>query len=135
MENADLGDKPSDDNSHVLWKQLAGLIFWVGLFSFFAQGVIGLIAGLAFGGLTFADAWLAGIRKDKNRKSFLNISPMAWGIVVPLLFIVGFPAYAINRNKLKTLPGNSILFGVVLIVGSFVLLSFLYSVYQAVSAN
>ena len=135
MENAELAEKPHDDNSHVLWKQLAGLIFWVGLFSFFAQGLIGLVIGLAFGGLTFADAWLAGIRKDKNQKSFLNISPMAWGIVVPLLFIVGFPAYSINRNKLKTLPGNSVLFGFVLAVGSFVFLSFLYSVYQAVSVN
>jgi hypothetical protein len=52
-----------------------------------------------------------------------------------LLFIVGFPAYAINRNKLKTLPGNGVLFGFVLAVGSFVVLSFLYSIYQAVSVN
>jgi hypothetical protein len=135
MEPAEIPEKPHGDNSHVLWKQLAGLIFWVGLFSFSAQGLIGLVVGLAFGGLTFADAWLAGIRKDKSQKSFLNISPMAWGIVVPLLFIVGFPAYAINRNKLKTLPGNGVLFGFVLAVGSFVVLSFLYSIYQAVSVN
>ena len=130
MDNEQDSIESRDNQPHVLWKQLAGLVFWVSLFSFFAAGIIGVAAGLVLGGLTFADAWLAGIHKDKERKSFLNISPMGWGIVVPLLLIVGFPAYALSRNKLKTSPGNSVLFGLVIAIGSVVLASWVYSMYQ-----
>jgi len=76
----------------------------------------------ALGGVTFADAWVSGIYKRPDKKSFLNISPMAWGIVMALLFIVAYPAYLVNRNKLRTIKGpngfywTTVVFGAVMIL-------------------
>ncbi len=123
------------ENPHRLWKQLLGVAIWTGPLALFAGGVTGAVLAYILGGLTFADAWLAGIYKRQDQKSFLNISPMGWGIVVPMLFIVGFPVYALNRNKLKTRPGQTTLFGLVLGIGSLVLLSWAISIYQVVAGG
>src|ERR1700733_2046263 len=90
-------------NPHVLWRQLLGLVLWVGILSLVAGGPVRAALCLTLGGLTFADAWQSGIYKRPDRKAFLNISPMAWGIVMALLFIVAYPAYVLNRNKLRTI--------------------------------
>ena len=124
-----------ENQPHVLWKQLVGLVFWISLFTYFATGPIGVVVGLIFGGLTFADAWLAGIHKGWDRKSFLNISPMGWGIVVALLLIIAYPAYVLNRNRLKTAPGNDVLFGFVVVVGGILLAASLYSIYSVVAGG
>ena len=112
----------TEGNPHVLSRQLTGLVFWVALFSFVSGGIYGLMLGLALASATFADAWVSGIYKDPSKESFLNISPMGWGIVVSALFVIGYPAYLFSRNRLKTKQGGDAYFvatvalGVVLII-------------------
>ena len=104
----------SSGNPHVLWRQILGFVLWVGLFSFLASGPIGALLGLALGGVTFADAWTSGIYKRMGTKSFLNISPMSWGIAMALLFVAAYPAYLLNRNKLRTIhAGNGYFFATI----------------------
>lgn len=126
---------PTGESPHTLWKQLLGLIVWTGPLAYFSWGVIGVIVVYTLAGLTFADAWTAGIYKHNDRKSFINISPMGWGIVVPMLLIVAYPVYAINRNKLKTLPGNALLFGSVLVVGGLLLVFSLLGIYLSMTGS
>ena len=109
-------------NPHILWRQILGFVFWTGLMSYFAGGVIGAAMSLILGGVTFTDAWTSGIYKDPEKKSFLNISPMAWGIVMALLFIVAYPVYLINRNKLRTIKTNNGFFIATIILGAIVIL-------------
>ena len=123
-------DKLSREQPHVLWRQVAGLVFWITLVCFAAGGIVGVALGLLIGAVTFADAWTAGIRKHSGGKSFLNLSPMSWGIGVSLLLIVGFPAYVLNRNKLKTRPGSRPLFVSVLVAGSLAFVAWAYSLFQ-----
>jgi hypothetical protein len=121
-------------NPHKLWRQIFGLVFWAGVISFFSSGFVGAAVCLLLGGLTFADAWLAGIYKDPRRHSFLNISPMAWGIAMALLFIVAYPVYLVNRNKLRTLEGEDGLFIAVIVMGAIVVLATLVSIALAISS-
>jgi hypothetical protein len=108
-------------NPHVLWRQLLGLAFWVGVPSFFVAGAPGLLLAVLLGGLTFADAWISGIYKQPGKRAFTNLSPMGWGIAMALLLIVGYPAYVINRNKLRTLQGtNAFYWSVVILGGLFI---------------
>ncbi|MFC1514680.1 hypothetical protein ACFL5X_02155, partial [Candidatus Omnitrophota bacterium] len=101
----------------VLRKQIGGLVIASVLFLFFGGPLLVLI-----GILTFADAWVAGVYKRKDLKSVVNISPMGWGIVMEGLLLVSYPFYLINRNKLKTKPGNNVLYILVIIFGAIVLL-------------
>jgi hypothetical protein len=103
-----------------LWRQLLGLVLWVGVLSFAAGGPFGAVFGLILAGLAFADAWQSGIYKRSDKTSFLNISPMAWGIAMALLFIVAYPAYVLNRNKLRTIQGSNGYFWALTIFGAFV---------------
>ena len=93
-------------NPHVLWRQLLGFILWVGLLSV-AGGPIGMAICFVLGSATFADAWKSGIYKRPGVRSFLNISPMAWGIAMACLFPVTYPVYLLNRNKLRTIQGTN----------------------------
>ena len=115
------------ENPHVLWRQLTGLVLWVGVFGvfgyfdYFGGGLFWAVFGLILASVTFADAWVSGIYKDQSKKSFLNISPMAWGVVMALLFIVAYPAYLINRNKLRTRQGGNAYFIATIVLGAVVL--------------
>lgn len=129
-DTLDAATAASHEQPHVFWRQVAGLVFWITLVCFVAGGIVGVALGLLIGAVTFADAWTAGIRKHSEEKSFLNLSPMSWGIGVSLLLIVGFPAYALNRNKLKTRPGSRALFVSVLVVGTLAFVAWAYSLYQ-----
>ena len=106
------------ENPHVLWRQLTGLVLWVSVFTYFSGGLYLAVFALVLALVTFADAWLSGIYKDKSKKSFLNNSPMAWGVVMALLFIVGYPLYLINRNKLRTRQGGNAFFMATIILGA-----------------
>jgi hypothetical protein len=108
-------------NPQVLWRQLLGFVVWVGILSLVAGGPVSAALCLTLGGLTFADAWKSGIFKRPDRKAFLNISPMAWGIVMALLFVVAYPAYVLNRNKLRTIRGTNAYFWALTIVGAVML--------------
>jgi hypothetical protein len=119
------GAEPRAGNPHILWRQLAGFIFWTTLFALLAAGPLGVVLCLLIGGATFADAWVSGIYKQPDRKSFLNISPMAWGIVMSVLFIVGYPAYLLNRNKLRTIKGTNGFYWATVVMGALVLLGLL----------
>jgi predicted Zn finger-like uncharacterized protein len=87
-------------NPHKLWKQLIGLSIASIIFATF--NFLGVITGI----FTFIDAWKAGIYKNKKSKSFINISPMGWGIVMQGIFIVAYPLYLATRNSLKTQEGE-----------------------------
>jgi hypothetical protein len=104
-------------NPHVLWRQLTGLVLWVAVISYFAGGLVSAVIGLALGGVTFADAWMSGIYKDASRKAFLNMSPMAWGIVMAVLLIAAYPLYLLNRNKLRTRHAGNGFFIAIIVLG------------------
>ena len=135
MESTELDSESGEQlaevsNPHQLPRQLFGLIFWIVLFALFVYrftdpfttASLLLPVGL-LGGLTFADAWVCGIYKDPNKKSFLNISPMAWGILMAVFYPVAYPVYALIRNRLRTIHGTNGLFIAVLIVGGIIILS------------
>jgi hypothetical protein len=122
---------PASTNPHVLWRQLLGFVLWVGIPSLAAGGPVGALLCLTLGGLAFADAWKSGIYKRPDRSTFLNISPMAWGIAMALLLIVAYPAYVLNRNQLRTIHGTNAYFWAMTIVGALVLASFLLNILNA----
>lgn len=102
-----------DINPHNLWKQIAGLSI--------ASIVVTLLGGIILvpaGVFTFADAWTAGISKKKNSESFLNMSPLAWAIVMLGLLLIAYPLYIINRNKLKTKKGSLAFFVITILSGA-----------------
>jgi len=115
-------------NPPVLWRQLLGLVAWVGVVSFFVGGPVGLVLSLLLGGLTFADAWTSGIYKRRDRKSFSNNSPMGWGIAVALLLIIGYPTYIVNRNKLRTIEGTNFFYWAVIVLGGLVIAAFILGI-------
>jgi hypothetical protein len=110
------GTMPSP-NPHVVSRQLVGLLMWVGLPSLF-PGFITCMVCLSLGLLTFADAWKCGIYKRSEKRGFLNISPMAWGIAMAFLFIVAFPAYLLHRSELRTIHGTNRFFWGLVFVGA-----------------
>ena len=107
-------------NPHELWKQLIGLS--IASIIFVTFNFLGVITGI----FTFIDAWKAGIYKNKKSKSFINISPMGWGIVMQGLLIVAYPLYLATRNSLKTQEGEKAWYILTIIFGSltFVVLAF-----------
>jgi len=108
-------------NPHVLWRQVLGLVLWVGLLSLPSGGPFGAALLLTLGGVTFADAWKSGIYKQPGKRSFLNISPMAWGIAMALLLIVAYPAYLLNRNKLRTKESTDVFYWATVLLGAIVI--------------
>jgi hypothetical protein len=66
---------------------------------------------------TFYDALRSGIYKIPGKRSFLNISPLAWGLLTLLFFGVTFPLYVINRNQLRTIHTKNDLFAAVVVLG------------------
>lgn len=75
-----------------------------------------LVAGLtgafvaAAGWFVFADALSLGISKKKGVRSVTNASPAEWGVFTIVVFVIGLPLYAINRNRLRARTGPDSLF-------------------------
>lgn|SRR6185437_17016 len=115
-------------NPHVLWRQVLGLVFWVVLLSLPGR-LPGVVLCLALGGATFADAWKSGIYKRPGVRSFLNISPMAWGIAMAALFPVTYPVYLLNRNKLRTIHGTDAYYWAAVALGGLVILVLAASIF------
>jgi len=111
-------------NQHVLWRQITGFLICISLFSYFTGGIVGAIMSLVLGGATFADAWVSGIYKKPGQKSFFNISPMAWGIAMVLVFIVVYPVYLLNRNKLRTIQAGNCFFIATIVLGAMLIVYF-----------
>jgi hypothetical protein len=109
-------------NPHVLSRQLVGLLMWVGLPSLLL-GFITCIVCLSLALLTFADAWKCGIYKRNDKRGFLNISPMAWGIAMAFLLIVAFPAYLLHRTELRTIQGTNRFYWGLVIVGAVLVIA------------
>ena len=116
------------ENPHVLSRQLVGFVLWVGILSFVAGGPLGALVALVLGGITFADAWRSGIYKRAESKSFLNISPMGWGIAMALLFIVAYPVYVLNRNPLRTIKAGNGFFIATEVIGGIITLLFVANI-------
>ena len=108
-------------NPHVLWRQLVGLVLSLGILGYLARGFAGSALALLIGGLTFADAWRSGIYKDPSQKHVLNMSPMGWGIAMPVLFIAIYPLYVFHRNKLRTRNNGNGFFIATIIIGAVML--------------
>jgi hypothetical protein len=102
------------------WKQS----LWLGLVSalILVSGWPASILVVAVGSLVFADAWMTGIRKRPNDSGFLNISPLAWGIAVNLLFAVTFPLYLFNRDRLKVRKGSTVVWLLIIVLGGLLML-------------
>ena len=108
-------------NRHVLWRQVLGLVVWVGAVPFVCGGPLASILGFLLGGLTFADAWRSGIYKLPDKRSFANISPMGWGVAMALLLVLAYPTYLINRNRLRTIAGTNFFYRAVIVLGGLIL--------------
>jgi hypothetical protein len=104
-------------NPHVLWRQIFGFVFWVSLLTLPAGGLAGLLLFGLLGGVTFVDAWRSGIYKRPDSKSFVNISPMGWGVAMAALFVVAYPAYLLSRNKLRTIHAGNGFFVATIVLG------------------
>jgi hypothetical protein len=109
---------PTPENPHVLWRQVLGFVLWVGLPVLPCGGPVVAMVCLALGGVTFADAWKSGIYKHPGKQRFLNISPMAWGILMSLFLIVAYPIYVLNRNKLRTRQDTNAFFWATVVLGA-----------------
>jgi hypothetical protein len=85
----------------------------------FAVGFILLQTALtvSLAAATFYDALRSGIYKIPGKRSFLNISPLAWGLLTVFFFGVTFPLYVINRNRLRTIHTKNDLFVAVVVLG------------------
>lgn len=121
MENIPTAIAVPATNPHKLWRQLLGFVFWTALFSLPTGGPVGMVLCLLLGGATFTDAWISGIYKRPDSKSFVNISPMGWGIAMALLFLVAYPAYLISRNRLRTVKGSNGFFIATIALGALVI--------------
>jgi hypothetical protein len=110
-------------NPHVLSRQLVGLLLWVGLLSLLG-GIYTFIVCLTLAILTFADAWKSGIYKKSDKRGFLNISPMAWGIAMAFLFVVAFPVYILRRSELRTISATNGFYWALVIVGAALIIAF-----------
>ncbi len=94
------------DNPHSMPKQLTGIVISsvIIIIVTFPYLVIGVLLALT-GIFTFLDAWNSGIYKKPGKRALTNNSPMVWGLMVMLLWIISYPIYLFNRNKLKTKDG------------------------------
>jgi hypothetical protein len=126
---------PTPANPHVLWRQVFGFVFWVVLLSVLTRNPWTLVLSLALGGATFADAWKSGIYKRAGQRSILNMSPMSWGITMPLLFVVTYPVYLLNRRKLRTIHGTNVFYWITVGLGALVICSLLLVVIMAIVAH
>jgi hypothetical protein len=114
-------------NPHKLWKQLIGLS--IASIIFVAFNFLGVITGI----FTFIDAWKAGIYKNKKSKSFINISPMGWGIVMQGLLIVAYPLYLTTRNSLKTQEGEKVWYILTIIFGSLTFVVIAFKIFEVIT--
>ena len=114
-------------NPHKLWKQLIGLSIASIIFATF--NFLGVLTGI----FTFIDAWKAGIYKKKKSKSFVNISPMGWGIVMQGIFIVGYPLYLASRNNLKNREGEKAWYILTIIFGSLTFVFLALKIFEIIS--
>jgi hypothetical protein len=107
-------------NPHQMRKQATGVAI--------AAVVVLLVLKLAAlavilaGVFTFLDAWHAGIYKQPDSKSFVNLSPMGWSIAMMGILIVTYPFYLANRGKLKTRSGSSVFWVLTNLFGAISLL-------------
>jgi hypothetical protein len=60
---------------------------------------------------------------------------MAWGIAMALLFIVAYPAYLLNRNKLRTIHGSNAFYWATVVIGAIVILLLIANVFLATTAT
>ena len=73
---------------------------------------------------TFCDAWKSGIYRRKDKKSLVNLSPAAWGIVVQAVFLLFFPIYMVNRDSLRTRKYNNVYLILAIIVAALYFLPY-----------
>ena len=97
-------------NPHVLWRQVTGLVLWLGVLFYLQFRVAGPFFasfGLLIGGVTFVDAWISAF-KARGNKSMLNMSPMAWGILMSWVSFLALPVYLLNHDieRAGTKSGN-----------------------------
>jgi len=109
----------------VLWRQVLGMVAWVGVIAFLTSGPVVASLLVVLGGVTLADAWVSGIRKRQHTRSMLNCSPMACGVAMALLLVLAYPLYLFNRNKLRTIESADDFYWAVVVFGGIAYLSFI----------
>jgi hypothetical protein len=87
-------------NPHRMGKQATGVAVAAAVVFLIVK--LGGLAVILAGVFTFLDAWHAGIYKQPDSKSFVNLSPMGWSIAMMGVLIITYPFYVANRGKLKT---------------------------------
>lgn len=95
-----------DANPHQFGRQAAGVAIAAAVVLLVLE--LGGLALILAGIFTFLDAWHAGIYKQADSQSFVNLSPMGWSIAVMGILMVAYPVYAANRGKLKTKDGSPV---------------------------
>ena len=117
----------SAPSSQSLWKQLLVLVVFSVIFSYFGSPLV-VVPGV----FAFIDAWKSGICKDKERKSFLNLSPAAWGVAMEGLLIITYPLYIINRKKLKKKENGQVYYILTIVSGGIVLLLLIFNILRRI---
>ena len=119
---------PQIKNPHSLGWQVTGIVTAsvICLLVLGLGGVLTILVGI----FAFLDAWHSGIYKSPGIKDWLNLSPAAWGIAILLLCVLGYPLYALNRNKQKTKDGPVVYWVLTNVFGIIALIAFLlYAAY------
>lgn len=78
------------------------LVFILSLVAFFINIYVGIIMVMISAAAVYSDAKSigAGTRFEKESMNTLSWTPFSWGLIVLLLWIIGFPLYLIKRNEI-----------------------------------
>ncbi len=78
------------------------LIFIFSLLALFINIYVGVIMVMISAAVVYSDAKSigAGTRFEKESMNTLSWDPSSWGIIVLLLWIIGFPLYLIKRREI-----------------------------------
>jgi len=124
-----------EGNPHIFWRQVLGLTFWLALLSLLVVDPIRVSLAFALSAVTFADAWVSGLYKCPGKRSFVNISPMSWGIAMTLLFVVTYPTYLLSRNRLRTIEGTNVFFIATMVLGGLMLVILAIDISSAITGS
>jgi len=60
---------------------------------------------------------------------------MSWGIAMALLSLVAYPAYLLNRKRLRTIHATNIYYWATVIIGAIILILFTLNLLGAIATR